>query len=80
MPVYITYKGKGKVHPTTSREDPEAEWRFSSTLFLTLQYFTMHLKRSIVADKIRMIVSVSCLYRIPPDDGQLFVRNVSRII
>jgi hypothetical protein len=28
-------KGKGKVHPETHHEDPEVEWRYSSTLSLT---------------------------------------------
>ena len=29
-------KGKGKVRPVTGHEDPEGEWRYSSTLSLTL--------------------------------------------
>jgi len=28
-------KGNGKVHPTTGHEDPEGEYRYSSTLYLT---------------------------------------------
>jgi hypothetical protein len=29
------YKGKGKVFPRTGQEDPEGEWRYSSTLSLS---------------------------------------------
>jgi len=32
---FIKHAGKGKVHPTTGHEDPEAEYRYSSTLSLT---------------------------------------------
>ena len=30
-----SYKGKGKIHPTTGHEGPEVEKRYSSTLSLT---------------------------------------------
>ena len=32
----ITRQSKGKVHPRTGQEGPEGEWRYSSTLSLTL--------------------------------------------
>jgi len=32
---FIKHAGKSKVHPTTGHEDPEAEYRYSSTLSLT---------------------------------------------
>ena len=32
---FIKHAGKGKFHPTTGHEDPQAEYRYSSTLSLT---------------------------------------------
>ena len=33
---YLSRKCKGKVHPVTGHDGPEGEWRYSSTLSLTL--------------------------------------------